>query len=93
MIGSMGPGAKGTAGVAFRRSLLLPHRRKLLTGSEAISLGARGFDVLMALVEARGEVVSKDALAARVWPPRSSRITPCSHRYRHYERPLERTAT
>ena len=58
----------GTAGVAFGRFLLLPHRRELLAGGEAISLGARAFDVLMALVEARGEVVSKDALAARVWP-------------------------
>jgi DNA-binding winged helix-turn-helix (wHTH) protein len=59
---------KGTAGVAFGRFLLLPHRRELLAGGEAISLGARAFDVLMALVEARGEIVSKDALAARVWP-------------------------
>jgi predicted ATPase/DNA-binding winged helix-turn-helix (wHTH) protein len=58
----------GTAGVSFGRFLLLPHRRELLAGGEAIGLGARAFDVLMALVEARGEVVTKDVLAARVWP-------------------------
>ena len=31
-------------------------------------MGSRAFDVLMALIEARGTVVSKDALMARVWP-------------------------
>ena len=31
-------------------------------------LGGRAFDVLMALIEAHGSVVSKDALMARVWP-------------------------
>ena len=33
-----------------------------------IRLGSRAFDVLMALVEAHGTVVSKNALLARVWP-------------------------
>src|SRR5208283_5970286 len=64
----MGSAPNGTAAVAFGRFRLLPHHRQLLAGGEVISLGARAFDVLMALVEARGEVVSKDALAARVWP-------------------------
>jgi hypothetical protein len=31
-------------------------------------LGGRAFDVLMALIEARGAVVSKGAPMARVWP-------------------------
>ena len=82
----------GTAGIAFRRFLLLPHRRELFAGGVAISLGARAFDVLMALVEARGAVVGKDALAARVWPARSFRIPLCSHRFQPCEPPLERTA-
>jgi DNA-binding winged helix-turn-helix (wHTH) protein len=68
MTGAMGPGAKGTAGVAFGRFLLLPHRREVLADGQATNLGARAFDVLMALIEARGAVVGKDALAARVWP-------------------------
>jgi DNA-binding winged helix-turn-helix (wHTH) protein len=32
--------------------------------------GGRAFDVLMALIQARGAVVSKEALMARVWPGR-----------------------
>jgi DNA-binding winged helix-turn-helix (wHTH) protein len=55
-------------GIAFGRFLLLPHRRELLEDGRAVRLGARAFDVLMALVEARGAAVSKDALAARVCP-------------------------
>jgi DNA-binding winged helix-turn-helix (wHTH) protein len=35
-----------------------------------IKLGGRAFDVLMALIAARGAVVAKDALMARVWPDR-----------------------
>ena len=65
---SMEPAAKGPVGVAFGRFLLLPHRRELLADGQATKLGARAFDVLMALIEARGGVVGKDALAARVWP-------------------------
>ena len=58
------------AGIAFGRFLLLPHRRELLADGRPVRLGGRAFDVLMALVEARGAVVSKDALVARVWPDR-----------------------
>ncbi len=63
----MEPDAKGPASVAFGRFLLLPHRRELLADGQPTGLGARAFDVLMALIEARGAVVGKDALAARVW--------------------------
>jgi len=64
----MEPDAKGPAGVAFGRFLLLPHRRELLADGQATGLGARAFDLLMALIEVRGAVVGKEALAARVWP-------------------------
>jgi predicted ATPase len=60
--------AKGPASVAFGRFLLLPHRRQLLADGQATGLGARAFDVLVALIEARGAVLGKDALAERVWP-------------------------
>jgi predicted ATPase/DNA-binding winged helix-turn-helix (wHTH) protein len=53
--------------LAFRRFLLLPHRREVLADGKPIRLGARAFDLLLALIEARGEVVSKDALMTRVW--------------------------
>ncbi|HEY2538117.1 MAG TPA: winged helix-turn-helix domain-containing protein [Stellaceae bacterium] len=46
---------------------MVPHRRELLVDGQPIKLRRRAFDVLMALIEARGEVVGKDALMARVW--------------------------
>jgi DNA-binding winged helix-turn-helix (wHTH) protein len=48
----------------------LPHRRKLLADGQPIRLGGRAFDVLMALIEGQGAVVSKDALMERVWSNR-----------------------
>jgi DNA-binding winged helix-turn-helix (wHTH) protein len=47
---------------------VFPHRRELLGDGRPIKLGGRAFDVLMALIEAHGEVISKDALMVRVWP-------------------------
>jgi DNA-binding winged helix-turn-helix (wHTH) protein len=61
--------SKIAAGVAFGRFRVLPHRRELLADGRPIKLGGRAFDVLMALIEARGEVVGKDALMARVAEP------------------------
>jgi DNA-binding winged helix-turn-helix (wHTH) protein len=49
---------------------VLPHRRELLADGQPVKLGGRTFDMLMALIEARGAIVSKDALKARVWPGR-----------------------
>jgi DNA-binding winged helix-turn-helix (wHTH) protein len=66
----MDTASEAPAGIAFGRFLLLPDRRELLVGGRPINLGGRAFDVLMALVEARGAVVSKNALMARVWPDR-----------------------
>src|SRR5271166_2050184 len=66
----MHPVSEACAGIAFGRFLLLPHRRELLADGRPVKLGGRAFDVLMALIEARGAVVSKNALMARVWPDR-----------------------
>ena len=66
----MDPASEAPEGVAFGRFLLLPHRRELLADGRPVKLGGRAFDVLMALIEARGAVVSKNALMARVWPDR-----------------------
>jgi hypothetical protein len=63
----MDPAAEFPASVALGRFRVLPHRRELLADGQPIRLGGRVFDVLMALIEARGAVVSKDALMARVW--------------------------
>ncbi len=64
----MEPNSGNSSGLAFGRFLLLPHRRALLAGSQPVKLGGRAFDLLMALVEARGAVLGKDALMAQVWP-------------------------
>ncbi|HEY2538183.1 MAG TPA: winged helix-turn-helix domain-containing protein [Stellaceae bacterium] len=58
------------ASVAFGRFQVFPHRRELLAEGRLLRLGGRAFDVLMALIEARGAIVGKDALMARVWPDR-----------------------
>jgi DNA-binding winged helix-turn-helix (wHTH) protein len=59
-----------TASVAFGRFRVSPHRRELLADGRPVKLGGRAFDVLMALIEACGAVIAKDALMARVWPDR-----------------------
>jgi DNA-binding winged helix-turn-helix (wHTH) protein len=55
---------------AFGRFTLLPVRRELLANGAPVELGGRAFDVLPALVEARGAVLTKDELLGRVWPDR-----------------------
>jgi predicted ATPase/DNA-binding winged helix-turn-helix (wHTH) protein len=56
--------------IEFGHFRVLPHRRELLADGAPVKLGGRAFDVLMALVEARGAVIAKNALMARVWPDR-----------------------
>jgi DNA-binding winged helix-turn-helix (wHTH) protein len=56
------------AEIRFRSYRLLPGARILLRGSTRVELGGRAFDLLAALVERRGQVVSKEELLARVWP-------------------------
>jgi predicted ATPase/DNA-binding winged helix-turn-helix (wHTH) protein len=47
---------------------LLPRQRQLLKQGQPVKLGGRAFDLLLALVEAPGGVVDKQALLDRVWP-------------------------
>src|SRR5215510_13039964 len=54
----------------FGRFEVLPLRRELHVDGRPVELGARAFDLLMALIEARGTVLSKDKLMAQVWPGR-----------------------
>jgi predicted ATPase/DNA-binding winged helix-turn-helix (wHTH) protein len=58
------------ASVGFRRFRVLPHRGEMIADGKPIKLGGRAFDILMALIETCGEVVTKDALMRRVWPGR-----------------------
>lgn len=43
-------------------------RRLLLEGDKEVRLGSRAFDLLIALLDHGGEVVSREQLEARVWP-------------------------
>jgi TolB-like protein len=43
-------------------------RRELRNGDKLATVGARALDILCVLVSARGEVVSKDEIMAKVWP-------------------------
>src|SRR6202048_1024451 len=56
--------------IEFGRFSIVPHRRELLAEGQPIHFGGRTFDVLMALIEGQGAVVSKEALIGRVWPNR-----------------------
>jgi len=56
--------------LTFGRFRVFPERREVLADGQPIKLGGRAFDVLMALVEARGAVVTRETLIARVWPGR-----------------------
>ncbi len=53
---------------AFGPFLLLPERQLLLSKEEPVRIGRRAFDLLLALVECHGQVVSKDELMSRAWP-------------------------
>src|SRR6266567_909233 len=54
--------------ISFGPFRLLPARRLLVEGDTPVRVGSRAFDILAALVERAGEVVSKEELLARAWP-------------------------
>ena len=60
--------SKTVAHFDFGRWRLLPERRQLLYDGVPMPLGSRAFELLLALVEAQGALVGKDALVRRVWP-------------------------
>ncbi|MGE0742621.1 MAG: winged helix-turn-helix domain-containing protein [Hyphomonadaceae bacterium] len=47
---------------------VFPDERRILVRGEAIPLGARAFDLLLALIDNRERVVSKEELLSLVWP-------------------------
>jgi TolB-like protein len=52
----------------FGRFRFDPARHELSREGEVVRLGGRALDILSALVSARGKLVTKDDLLARVWP-------------------------
>src|SRR5258708_30280286 len=58
----------GESAISLGPYRLVAAQRLLLEGDKPVRLGSRAFDILTALVERAGQVVSKEALIARAWP-------------------------
>ena len=58
----------GDATFEFGNSRVLLRQRQLLVDGVPVELGARAFDLLLALLEADGALVTKDELLDQVWP-------------------------
>lgn len=54
--------------VSFGPFRLLPYQRLLLLRDKPVPLGSRALDILAALVERPGELLTKDELMSRIWP-------------------------
>jgi DNA-binding winged helix-turn-helix (wHTH) protein/tetratricopeptide (TPR) repeat protein len=52
----------------FANFELQPDERRLLAAGAPVDVGPRGFDLLVALVERGGHLITKDELLKRVWP-------------------------
>lgn len=61
-------GAHDKTSVRFGRFSLNLQRRELFADGISVTIGGRALDVLIALIEAAGQLVSKDEIFARVWP-------------------------
>ena len=61
------PGA-AEATFEFGRFRVLLRQRQLVADDGPIELGTRALDLLVVLLEANGQLVSKDELFSRVWP-------------------------
>ena len=57
-----------TSACRFGSFELQAEQRRLLEDGRPVELGHRAFDVLLALVERAGQLVTKDELLAQVWP-------------------------
>jgi DNA-binding winged helix-turn-helix (wHTH) protein len=54
--------------IPLGRFRVLLRQRQLIADGVPIELGTRAFDLLLALLEADGSLVTKDELLGRVWP-------------------------
>jgi len=63
-----GPAGAASAKVSFGPFRLLPTQFLLLEDDKPVPLGSRALEILIVLLERRGELVSKQDLMARVWP-------------------------
>jgi non-specific serine/threonine protein kinase len=58
----------GTTIIRFGHCQLFTNRRELFVDGAEVALGSRAFDVLQMLVDARGDLVTKDEILSRIWP-------------------------
>ena len=63
-----GRATAASADLEFGRFRVLLRRRQLLADGVPVELGTRAFDLLLALLEADGSLVTKEELMSRVWP-------------------------
>jgi predicted ATPase len=66
----MDPVSDAPTSFEFGHFRIVPQRREVLAEGRPMELGDRAFDVLVALIEANGAVVSKHELMSRIWPGR-----------------------
>jgi len=57
-----------TTALRFGRAEVRPSERELLVDGRPVALGARAFDLLLALIERRERIVNKNELLELVWP-------------------------
>jgi DNA-binding winged helix-turn-helix (wHTH) protein len=60
--------AEADAALEFGRFRVLLRQRQLLADGIPVELGTRAFDLLLALLEADGSLLTKEELLSRVWP-------------------------
>ncbi|NRF65462.1 helix-turn-helix transcriptional regulator [Aquincola sp. S2] len=57
-------------GLRFGRFELRPHEHRLLADGHPVPLGGRAFDLLLALVQRPGQLITRNELIEQVWPSR-----------------------
>ena len=62
------PAEQALSEIAFGPYRLLPMQFLLLEGDKPVPLGSRALEILIALLERPGELVTKQELMDRVWP-------------------------
>ena len=61
-------GVSSAAAIRFDAFCLLPKQRLLFEADQPVPLGSRALDILIALIERHGELVTRRELMLRVWP-------------------------
>ena len=62
------PSQESPTSYRFGNTHLLPLQRRILVEGQPVEVGARAFEVLLALIERRDRLVSRDELLDLVWP-------------------------